>query len=68
MANSKKVKKVYICPTCKGNGYLKFTSLFKNEEMIEQCHDCDSQGELYDYEDDEDIGDFGVDAPSFSVH
>ena len=63
MANSKKVKKVYICPTCKGNGYLKFTGLFKNEEMIEQCHDCDSQGEIYDYDDD-----FEIEGVGISIH
>jgi DnaJ-class molecular chaperone len=50
MANSKKVKRKYICPTCKGNGYLKITY---PEEMIQQCWDCDSQGELYEYEDEE---------------
>jgi len=46
MANLK-VKKVYICPTCKGNGYVKV----KNEEKdnIHQCWDCDSQGEFYVY-------------------
>jgi len=46
MANSKKVKKikkVYVCPTCKG----------------EQCFDCDSQGELYDYEDNGSFDDVG---------
>jgi len=46
MANSK-VKRKYICPTCKGNGFLKITY---PEEMIQQCWDCDSQGELYEYE------------------
>jgi DnaJ-class molecular chaperone len=65
MASLKKVKKVYVCPTCKGNGYLKLTSIFSNEEMVQQCFDCDSQGELYDYEDN---GDFGIDHPAQSVH
>ena len=62
MANSKKAKKIkkfYVCPTCKGNGYLKFSSLFKNEQLIEQCFDCDSQGELYDYEDNGSFDDVG---------
>jgi DnaJ-class molecular chaperone len=49
MANSK-VKRKYICPTCKGNGFLKITY---PEEMIQQCWDCDSQGELYEYVDEE---------------
>ena len=49
MANSK-VKRKYICPTCKGNGFLKITY---PEEMVQQCWDCDSQGELYEYADEE---------------
>ena len=65
MANSKKIKRVYVCPTCKGNGYLKFSTLLSNDNFIEQCHDCDSQGEIYDYEDN---GDFGIDHPAHSVH
>ena len=55
MANSKKIKRAYICPTCKGNGYLKFKLLFDEKNFIEQCHDCDSQGELYDYDDEGEI-------------
>lgn len=66
MANLKKIKKVYICPTCKGNGYLKFNTILGPEEFIEQCHDCDSQGEIYDYEDEEDT--YFVDTPIYSVH
>jgi len=65
MANSKKIKRVYICPTCKGNGYLKFNTILGPEEFVEQCHDCDSQGEIYDYEDN---WDFGIDHPAHSVH
>ena len=49
MAKSKKVKKVYVCPTCKGNGYVKVACIIEKEDMIHQCWDCDSQGELYDY-------------------
>ena len=64
MANSKKVKKVYVCPTCKGNGYLRFNLLLEKREFIEQCHDCDSQGELYDYGDD----DFNFETQGMSVH
>ena len=55
MANSKKakkIKKVYVCPTCKGNGYLRMSSDLTADEMIQQCWDCDSKGELYDYEED----------------
>ena len=40
-----KVKKL-ICPTCKGNGFVKVAS-FDFDEMIHQCWDCDSQGEFY---------------------
>ena len=65
MASSKKIKKVYVCPTCKGNGYLKLTSIFSNEEMVEQCFDCESQGELYDYEDGDDVF---IDGVAQSVH
>ena len=66
MANSKKVKRVYICPTCKGNGYLKFNTILSPEEFIEQCHDCDSQGEIYDYDDEDDT--FGIDSPAYLIH
>jgi len=51
MANSK-VKRKYICPTCKGNGYLRYSSELTDDKMIEQCWDCDSKGELYEYEED----------------
>ena len=30
MANSKKIKRVYVCPTCKGNGYLKFNTIYRH--------------------------------------
>jgi DnaJ-class molecular chaperone len=63
MANSKKIKRVYVCPTCRGNGYLKFNTILSNEEMIEQCHDCDSQGEIYDYDDD-----FEIEGVGISIH
>jgi len=52
MANSKKVRKTYICPTCKGNGFLKADAIYDEELKIVQCWDCDSQGELYDYEEE----------------
>ena len=37
-----------ICPTCKGNGYLKVGT--EEGEAIHQCWDCDSEGEFYAYE------------------
>jgi len=38
-----------VCPTCKGNGYVK---IMKEdlEPHIHQCWDCDSEGEFYVYE------------------
>jgi len=39
--------KKFICPTCKGNGFVKDTS-FEYDEMIHQCWDCDSEGEFYE--------------------
>ena len=65
MDNSKKIKKIYICPTCKGNGYLTFKVLFGKKKFIEQCWDCNSQGELYDYG-DEDFSD--LETQGMSVH
>jgi len=44
-----KVKKL-ICPTCKGNGFVKVASL-DHEETIHQCWDCDSEGEFYETSD-----------------
>ena len=49
MAKSKKVKKVYICPTCKGNGYVIIQNIYDVELQVHQCCDCDSEGELYEY-------------------
>ena len=47
MAKFKKARvKIYICPTCKGNGYLKVGTEFG--ETIHQCWDCDSEGEFYE--------------------
>ena len=43
-----KVKKI-ICPTCKGNGFVKVAS-FEHDGMIHQCWDCDSEGEFYVHE------------------
>ena len=54
MEKLKKAKvKIHICPTCKGNGYVKVASLDKDESTVHQCWDCDSQGELYDYGDED---------------
>tara|TARA_R110002126_G_scaffold271103_1_gene414964 strand:- start:13 stop:210 length:198 start_codon:yes stop_codon:yes gene_type:complete len=65
MASSKKVKTVYICPTCKGNGYVKVACILDHENMVHQCWDCDSQGELYDH-DDEDFSD--LEGEGMSIH
>ena len=40
--------KVHICPTCKGNGFLKVGTEFG--DTVHQCWDCDSEGEFYVYE------------------
>ncbi len=51
MAKLKKYRlKKFICPTCKGNGFVKVTS-FEYDEMIHQCWDCDSEGEFYETSD-----------------
>jgi DnaJ-class molecular chaperone len=51
MAKLKKFRlKKFICPTCKGNGFVKVTS-FEYDEMIHQCWDCDSEGEFYETSD-----------------
>ena len=44
MENSKKHKT--ICPTCKGNGYIKVPFKLTKESIIAQCTVCDSQGEI----------------------
>ena len=43
-----KVKKrqITICPTCKGNGYLKVAT--EGKDTVHQCWDCDSEGEFYE--------------------
>ena len=47
MAKLKKAKvTVTICPTCKGNGYLKVAT--ENKDQVHQCWDCDSEGEFYE--------------------
>ena len=47
MAKLKKGRVVlHICPTCKGNGYLKVAT--ETQDTIHQCWDCDSEGEFYE--------------------
>ena len=63
MEKLKKAKvTVTMCPTCKGNGYLKVGT--ESGETIHQCWDCDSEGEFYE------INDMGWidDGTSDSVH
>jgi len=53
MAKLKKSRvKKFICPTCKGNGFVKVASMLE-EETVHQCWDCDSEGEFYVTDDDE---------------
>lgn len=44
MANSKKNK--VICPTCKGNGFIRIPYKLAKEEVTAQCGVCNSEGEL----------------------
>jgi len=47
MAKLKKASiQLMICPTCKGNGYLKVAT--EMGETVHQCWDCDSEGEFYE--------------------
>ena len=49
MAKLKKARvKLHICPTCKGNGFVKVFNLDRNESTVHQCWDCDSEGEFYE--------------------
>ena len=51
MVKLKKYKlKRLICPTCKGNGFVKIIN-FDCDQMIHQCWDCDSEGEFYETSD-----------------
>ena len=46
MAKLKKAKvTVTICPTCKGNGFLKVAT--EMGDTVHQCWDCDSEGEFW---------------------
>jgi uncharacterized protein YbaR (Trm112 family) len=63
MEKLKKAKvKIHICPTCKGNGYLKVAT--EEGETVHQCWDCDSEGEFYEIDD---MG-WNDDGTSDSVH
>ena len=44
MANLAKI----ICPTCKGNGFVKVFNLDRDKSTVHQCWDCDSEGEFYE--------------------
>jgi len=44
MAKSKKNR--IICPTCKGNGYIRVPYRLAREEVTAQCGVCDSEGEI----------------------
>ena len=37
---------IHICPTCKGNGYVKVAT--EDKDQVHQCWDCDSEGEYYE--------------------
>ena len=55
-----KLKQVrrHICPTCKGNGFIKIINAEDRESYVHQCWDCDSEGEFYEtVESDNLIGD-----------
>ena len=39
-------KNKIICPTCKGNGYVRIPYRLAREEVTAQCGVCDSEGEI----------------------
>ena len=53
---------IHICPTCKGNGYLKVAT--EDKDQVHQCWDCDSEGEFYETVTDNLIDD----GPSNKLH
>ena len=58
MAKLKKAKiTIHICPTCKGNGYLKVAT--EGKDTVHQCWDCDSEGEFYETVEDNNLIDDG---------
>ena len=50
--------KQVICPTCKGNGYVRLPQKMPNKEQVAQCATCNSQGEI----DEDKINSIYVDA------
>ncbi len=56
MEKSKKNK--IICPTCKGNGFVRIPYRLAKEEVTAQCGVCNSQGEV----DAESVDDIIIDA------
>ena len=63
MAKLKKAKvTIHICPTCKGNGYVKVAT--EGKDQVHQCWDCDSEGEFYETVDNNLIDD----GPSNKLH
>ena len=38
----------HICPTCRGNGFVKVIHESDLESHVHQCWDCDSEGEFYE--------------------
>ena len=42
----------YICDTCHGNGYVRVATHdkpqldFRDDSQVQQCWDCDSEGEI----------------------
>ena len=46
MDESKKKTKRVICPTCKGNGFVRVPYQLAKEEVTVQCGVCDSEGEI----------------------
>ena len=52
MAKLKKGRiKIHICPTCRGNGFVKIVNAEDRESYVHQCWDCDSEGEFYETSD-----------------
>ena len=48
---------IHICPTCKGNGYVKVAT--EDKDQVHQCWDCDSEGEFYETVEDNNLIDDG---------
>ena len=59
MEKSKKNK--VICPTCKGNGFVRVPYRLAKEEVTVQCGVCNSQGEV----DADSVDDIIIDADGF---